>query len=357
MNVATTNLKGRGAGLNPANRFESSNQEIDPEFLELLHQEEDALPPLKTELFPDKSQTILAKNDSPDVGFTYSVNPYRGCEHGCVYCYARPTHEYLGFSSGLDFESKIVVKYEAANLLAKALANPRWKPQTVAMSGNTDCYQPVERKLEITRACLEVFARFRNPVTIITKNALVLRDLDILKELASHQAVHVFVSVTTLNTTLARILEPRASMPPQRLAALRALTAAGIPCGVMVAPVIPALTEPEIPSILKAAADAGAQTAGYVLLRLPHANKDLFVEWLDRYFPDRKNKILHHLEDMRGGKLYQAGFGTRMRGTGVYAEQIRALFKAGLKKCGMPGVLPPLSAQNFLAPQAQFNLF
>ncbi len=350
-------LVGRGTAFNPANRFEQIATSPDGEYLDLLQHEADDHTTLRTTLYEDTSRTILSKNDSPDVGFTYSVNPYRGCEHGCVYCYARPTHEYLGFSSGLDFESKIVVKYDAPQLLRAALAKPSWEPQVVVMSGVTDPYQPVERSLKITRACLEIFAETGNPVTIITKSHLVTRDIDLLSALAQKNAVAVCVSITSLDPTIARIMEPRAATPEARLDALRQLTAAGIPCGVMTAPILPTITDHEIPAILRAAREAGAQTAGYVVLRLPYANRELFIEWLERHFPDRKEKVLHRLQELRGGGLYDSTFGIRMKGEGIYAEQIAKLFRFGAKKAGLPMRWPAITTKHFRRPGEQLGLF
>src|SRR6266702_14572 len=280
--MASNALPTRGAGGNPPNRFDKIHLEPDPE----CDPEQDPLP--RTQFLKDTTSTIIAYNNSPDVGFGASVNPYRGCEHGCIYCYARPTHEYLGFSAGLDFESKIVVKMNAAELLRAELESPRWKPQTLVMSGVTDPYQPIERKLRITRGCLEVLAQFRNPVAIITKNRLVTRDVDLLRELASYNAVAVNISVTSLDPKLQRVLEPRTSIPTARLETIEQLRATGIPVGVMVAPIIPGLTDHEVPKILEACAEAGAQFAGYTIVRLPWAVAPLFEHWLEEHFPDRK---------------------------------------------------------------------
>ncbi len=293
-------VHGRGASANPANRFETLALEPDLEDLA----DEDR-PKLATKYYRDFSRTIIAHNDSPDVGFDSSVNPYRGCEHGCIYCYARPTHEYLGFSAGLDFESRIMVKEDAPELLAAELAKPKWKPQVIAMSGVTDPYQPVERRLQITRRCLEVLARFRNPVGIITKNALVTRDLDLLGELAAHQAAAVNISVTSLDPKLQRILEPRTSTPRARLDAIAQVRAAGIPVGVMTAPIIPGLTDHEVPAILEAAAEAGAQWAGYTVVRLPYAVAPLFERWLEEHFPERKEKVLGRIRHLRGRRAVE----------------------------------------------------
>ena len=291
------------------------------------------------------------------MGFEASVNPYRGCEHGCIYCYARPTHEYLGFSAGLDFESRILVKEKAPELLRTELASPRWKPQVIAMCGVTDPYQPVERRLELTRGCLEVLAAFRNPVAIVTKNHLVTRDLDLLGELAAHDAALVFVSVTTLDRDLCGRMEPRASQPGLRLDAIRALSRVGIPVGVLVAPVIPALNDHEVPAILDAAAEAGAKCAGYTMLRLPFGVKDLFEGWLEEHFPERKEKVLHRIRDVRGGRLNETGFGARMKGQGIFAEQLKGLFRAACRKAGLPHRTWSLSTASFRADTPQLPLF
>lgn len=337
----------RGAGHNPANRFEKIHLERDAEW----NPEED--PALNTQFLRDKTSTIIAYNDSPDVGFEASVNPYRGCEHGCIYCYARPTHEYLGFSVGLDFESRIMVKEDAPNLLRTELASPRWKPKVIAMSGVTDPYQPVERRLKLTRGCLQVLAEFRNPVAIITKNNLVTRDIDLLGELASHQAAAVFVSVTTLDTELRKVMEPRTSPPAARLAAVKALAQAGIPTGVLIAPVLPGLTDHEMPSILCAAAEAGARFAGYVTLRLPYAVAPLFEQWLERHFPDKKEKVLNRIRSLRDGKLNDAQFGSRMRGEGIFADQMEALFEVARRKAAITERSPDLSTAAFRRPGAE----
>jgi len=293
---------------------------------------------------------VITTNDSPDVGFDASLNPYRGCEHGCVYCYARPTHEYLGFSSGLDFESRILVKEEAPNLLREELADPSWEPRTLALSGVTDPYQPVERRLGVTRACLEVLAEARNPVAVVTKSRLVLRDRDLLGRLADHGAARVSVSVTTLDEELRRVMEPRAPTARRRLQAVEALAEAGVPVGVMIAPVIPGLNDEELPALLEAAAEAGAGHAGYMLLRLPHRVKELFVTWLEQHFPDRKERVLGRVRDARGGRLNDPRFGTRMRGEGTYARQLRDLFRVARRKHGLDGPSEPLSPAAFRRP-------
>jgi DNA repair photolyase len=345
-------VRGRGTGSNPTNRFEKRSVELDPG-------EADPTAPLpRTQFFKDTSRTVIAKNDSPDLGFERSINPYRGCEHGCVYCYARPYHEFLGFSAGLDFETKILVKEDAPDLLREELASPKWTPQVIAISGVTDAYQPAERRYALTRRCLEVLADFRNPTILITKNHLVTRDIDLLADLARHGAAAVVLSITTLDPALARILEPRTSMPARRLAAVEALAKAGIPVGVNVAPVIPGLTDAEIPAILKAAAKAGASFASYSVVRLPHAVKELFTEWLEQHYPDRKIKVLNRIRGVRDGGLNDPKFGSRMSGEGVYAEQIGALFELSRKKAKLTGAQPGLSAAAFRRPPGpQLTLF
>ena len=493
-------LVARGAAENPANRFERVRTVVDGD-VEPLPEDEDGEPaPVPTVYLRDPTRTLLAHNDSPDVGFDTSLNPYRGCSHGCSYCldpstpvlhadfvwrplgdvrvgdvlagfdeyaapganrklrpatveavwwsrkptlrmvthntevvttaehrwlqadghwsdtrrlrtggallhlrpehavarigdpdsidaiergprrdvvdiqtstgtfyaaglathncFARPTHEYLGFSAGLDFETRILVKEDAPELLRKALASPRWQPQVVALSGVTDAYQPVEQRLRLTRRCLEVFAEFRNPVSIITKSALVARDADLLGELARHGCASVHISVTSLDDGLRRKLEPRAAAPRRRLEAMRALAAAGVPVGVLVAPVIPCLNDAEIPSILAAAAGAGACTAGWVMLRLPHGLKELFEAWLERHYPERKQRVLSHVRELRGGALYDSRFFERQRGRGAYAEQLGALFELARRRHGLDTARPPLSCDAFRRPgDAQLALF
>ena len=343
----------RGASGNPANRFEQLHVELEPTD---PSGEDDERPRVATQFFRDGTRSIIARNDSPDVGFGASVNPYRGCEHGCAYCYARPTHEYLGFSAGLDFETRIMVKERAPELLEAELSSPRWEPQVLAMSGVTDPYQPVERRLKITRRCLEVLAKFRNPVGIITKNHLVTRDIDVLRELAEHNAVAVNISVTSLDRNLQRILEPRTSPPQARLDAITQLRAAGIPVGIMVAPIIPGITDHEVPAILAACGKAGARFAGYVVLRLPWAVAPLFERWLSEHFPERKEKVLGRLRSLRGGdRLYDAKWGKRQTGEGIYAEQIEAMFRVGCRRAGM-GERPKLSTAAFRPNVEQLKL-
>jgi DNA repair photolyase len=342
--MPTNAPRGRGAADNPPNRFVPLHYAADPDC-----PPEDAPAP-HTQFLRDSTRSIIATNDSPDVGFSHSVNPYRGCEHGCSYCYARPFHEYLGFSAGLDFESKIMVKEDAPELLRRELMAKSWKPVTLAFSGVTDCYQPIERKLKLTRRCLEVCAEFRNPVGVISKNALVARDADVLADLARDNAARAFLSVTTLDADLAGKLEPRASRPAARLAAMRALHEAGVPVGVMIAPVIPGLTDHETPAILAACRDAGARQAGYVALRLPHAVGPLFSAWLERHYPAQKDKVLDRVREMRGGRLYDSRFGNRQRGEGEWAEVYRNLFKMSCKRVGINERDESLNAAAFRRP-------
>ena len=348
---------GRGAGFNPPNRFESLKVESPPPDLAEYFELPEPGQKVPTRFYVDRSLSILSKNDSPDIGFTYSINPYRGCEHGCIYCYARPSHEYLGFSSGLDFETKIMVKLKAPELLAAEFSKPSWQPQTVVFSGNTDCYQPAERTLKITRRCLEIFLRFRNPVSLITKNALVQRDVDILKELAATNLLFVIITVTTLRQDLARKLEPRASAPRKRMETVEILAANGIPVGVNVAPIIPGLTESEIPEILRQASESGARHAGQTTVRLSYALKDLFLEWLKREYPEKFNKVVSHIRSVRGGKLSESDFGKRMKGEGPIADTIANLFQAGCRKYHLNETPVRLSTESFLRPQeSQFSL-
>ncbi len=349
-------VRGRGAASNPASRFVRLAYAEDPD--PQVGPEEEGAPLPKTLYFRDDTRSAIARNDSPDVGFEASVNPYRGCEHGCAYCYARPTHEYFGLSAGLDFETRIFVKEDAPELLRKELSSPRWKPLVLSMSGVTDPYQPVERRLGITRRCLEVLAEFRNPVGIVTKSALVTRDLDVLASLARHRAAAVFLSVTTLDRVLARDLEPRAASPSSRLEAVEAAAKAGVPVGVMVAPVIPGLTDHEIPSILEAAARAGARFAGYILLRLPGAVAGVFGEWLASRRPNLKDKVLKRIRGVRDGRLNDPRFGSRMRGEGPYADLIESLFEKARRKAGFSEEGPDLSTAAFRRPgESQGTLF
>lgn len=345
--LARKAVRGRGTGELTQGRFERQGA--------VYLQEEEIQAP--TQIFKDTSRSILSFNDSPDVGFAASLNPYRGCEHGCIYCYARPTHEYLGLSAGLDFETKIFAKFDAAKLLRAELMKKSWKPVPVGMSGVTDCYQPIERKLELTRRCLQVLAEFRNPAFIVTKNCLITRDLDMLKELACYDAIQIVISLTTLDKELARRMEPRASMPGLRLKTVEALSKAGIPVSVNMAPVIPGLTDHEIPLLLKSAADAGASSASYVMLRLPYGVKDLFQAWLDEHYPLKKEKVLNRIREVRGGKLYSAEFGSRMSGEGIYAAHIEQLFMLSRERYGLTKRGKGLSSAHFRrVPEGQLSL-
>jgi len=350
MSADAKGIKGRGASWNPQNRFEALEYVRDDEYTG-----DDGVP--RTIYLRDPTRTIITYNDSPDVGFEASVNPYRGCEHGCIYCFARPTHEYLGMSAGLDFETRILVKEDAPELLREELNAPKWKPQVIAISGVTDPYQPVERKLELTRRCLGVLAEFRNPVAIITKSHLVMRDADYLAELARFHAAKVCLSVTTLDPEVARIMEPRAATPELRLAAIEHLAKAGVPVTVMVAPVVPAITEHEMPKILKAAKDAGASEAGFVVLRLPWAVAPLFEKWLEEHFPDRKEKVMNRIRELREGKLYDSTWRVRQRGKGIFAEQMQAMFHVSCRRLGLNAVDIEMSADSFRRRTAQGSLF
>lgn len=351
-------IHGRGAASNPANRF-TSVELVPLEIERDAWTEEDPAP--ATHFLRDDTRSIIARNNSPDVGFSASINPYRGCEHGCIYCYARPGHEYLGMSAGLDFETRILVKENAPELLRAELSAPKWKPTPLAMSGVTDPYQPIERRLELTRRCLEVLLEFRQPVGIITKNFLVTRDIDILREMAADRAAAVTLSVTSLDRSLQGIMEPRTSIPSRRLKAIEMLAKAGVPVGVNVAPVIPGLTDHELPAIVEAAVNAGATSASYIIVRLPLAVAPLFEEWLGHHFPHRKEKVLNRLRSLRGGKLNNAGFGERMRGEGPYAEQVAGMFSVACARAGItrgqgPGAA--LSTEGFRRPPPpQIDLF
>jgi DNA repair photolyase len=336
--------RARGAVNNPPNRFEQIVFERDEDW----DPENDPAP--ATQFLRDSSQTLITYNESPDIPFNAGINPYRGCEHGCSYCYARITHEFLGFSAGLDFETRIMVKEDAPALLRKELSSKKWKPQLLAMSGVTDCYQPIERRLQLTRKCLAVLADFRNPVGIITKNHLVTRDIDLLQELARHNAVGVNVSINSMDADLARRLEPRASSPRHRLAAVEELAKAGIPVGVLVAPIIPGLNDYEVPKVLEAAGGSGARWAGMEILRLPLTVSAIFQDWLERNEPGKKAKILDRIRSMRGGKLNDPRFGERMRGHGVFADQIRQMFEVARRKAGLSEDAPALSTAAFRRP-------
>lgn len=344
-------IRGRGAASNPHNRFERFEVERD----------EEVAPPdqVETVFLRDSSRSVISTNDAPDLPFDASLNPYRGCEHGCAYCYARPTHEYLGFSAGLDFESRILVKEDAPELLRRALAAPSWRPQVIALSGVTDAYQPVERKLELTRRCLAVLAQARNPVVIVTKNRLVARDADLLAELARFDAARVWVSITSLDAKLLAKLEPRTSHPRRRLEAIRILADAGVPVGVFVAPLIPGLTEHGLVDVLAAAAEAGAQAASYTVVRLPGAVAQVFDEWLTLHEPGRREKVLGRIRELREGRLNETRPGIRMAPGGVWGEQIRQLFDVTSRRLGLDRHPPALSAAAFRRPRpdGQMDLF
>ncbi len=348
--------RGRGAVSNAGGRFEKLQSIPFDDGWESLEE----LPPFKTEVQAEKAKVIITRNDSPDIGFDRSINPYRGCEHGCVYCFARPTHAYMGLSAGLDFESKLFFKPDAAALLEKELSAPGYRPRTIAIGTNTDPYQPIERQHRMMRDLLEVLDRFNHPVGIVTKSALVLRDVDILARMAERGLAKVALSVTTLDRTLARAMEPRAATPTRRLEAIRGLAAAGIPVGVLTAPIIPALNDMEIERILDAAAAAGASEAGYVMLRLPLEVSDLFREWLLRHYPDRFRHVLQLLRDMRGGKDYDATYGKRMKGEGPYAWQVGRRFEIATRRLGLNRRTLKLRTDLFSPPakaQAQLSLF
>lgn len=324
--------KGRGATFNPDNRFFSSRSEAEDDG---WSHEADELPPLRTEVMVQHSRTIISRNQSPDVPFSQSINPYQGCEHGCVYCFARPTHAYLDLSPGLDFETKLFAKPQAAELLRKELAHPRYECSAINIGANTDPYQPIERKWKITRQLLEVLLEARHPVTIITKSSLVTRDADLLGELAKHNLVQVMISVTSLDNNLSGILEPRASAPARRLRAIETLRAAGIPVGVLVAPLIPFINDDSLETVVAAVASAGAQSAGYVLLRLPLEVRDIFVNWLEQHFPQRAGRVMSVLRDARGGKDNDPRFGLRMRGNGPYANLLRQRMARACRQHGL----------------------
>jgi DNA repair photolyase len=350
---------GRGAGVNPPNRFERVRAEDDFEQLEADDEllDERRVP---TVFLPNESQRVIATNDSPDVAFRYSINPYRGCEHGCAYCYARPGHEFLGMNAGLDFETRILVKFDAPQRLREELAEDGWQAETISMSGVTDCYQPAERKFRLTRGCLEVMLEARQPLGIVTKNALVARDLDVLVPLAAENLVHVYISVTTLDAELARTMEPRTATPEARLRGIAKLADAGVPVGVMTAPIVPGLNDREIPAILAAAREAGAATASYTLLRLPMAVRPIFEDWITRSYPDRAERVLSLIRSTRDGRMNDSQWGRRLRGQGLYAEQVEQTFKIFRKKHGLDRPLPPLDHTKFVPPKqttGQMRLF
>jgi DNA repair photolyase len=350
--------RGRGATLNPSGRFERHAREaVDDGWGSLEELADDPSP--ATQVLPDRARSIIARNESPDVPFEQSINPYRGCEHGCVYCYARPSHGHLGLSAGLDFETRIFVKHEAAQLLRQELARPGYQCKPISLGANTDPYQPLERRLRITRQVVEVLAAARHPVGIVTKSALVTRDIDLLAPMARDGLARVYISITTLSPEIARTLEPRATAPHRRLEAIRMLATAGIITGVMVAPIIPALTDHEIEPILAAAADAGALSAGFVLVRLPYEVKDLMAAWLDAHFPGRAGHVLSLIRQCREGRLNDPEFGSRMRGSGAFAQLIAYRFRTASRRYGFDRRQMPQRTDLFLPPRldGQLDLF
>jgi DNA repair photolyase len=328
--LGKTPLKGRGSLSNPAGRFDRTGIEaVDDGWVQ-----EEAPESVATSVQPDRAKGVITTNDSPDIGFEQSINPYRGCEHGCIYCYARPSHAYMGLSSGLDFETKLFYKHDAAKVLEAELSHPRYVCKQIMLGSNTDPYQPLERRLQVTRSILTVLAKCRHPVSIVTKGVLVARDIDLLAEMANQNLASVAMSLTTLDADVKRTLEPRAASPQARLKVIRQLVSAGVPTGVLVAPVVPAITDHEMESILEAAKEAGASSASYVLLRLPYEVKDLFREWLAQHYPQRANHVMSLVRDARGGRDNDPNFGTRMRGTGAYAELLRSRFQVATRRLG-----------------------
>lgn len=349
--------RGRGSVSNAVGRFEGLQRAAIDDGWDNLAQD---LPPLRTEIITDTSKSIITYNQSPDVPFDRSMNPYRGCEHGCTYCFARPSHTYLGFSAGLDFESRILIKPQAAELLRKELGKRGYQCAVLALGTNTDAYQPLEREYGITRSLLEVLAQARHPVSIVTKNSLVERDIDLLAEMAKQHLAEVFISITTLDKTLARTLEPRAATPHRRLQTLRALSEAGIPTGVMFAPVIPALNDGEMEKILQAANEHGAKRAAYILLRLPMEVADLFEDWLKQYYPLKAEHVMSLIRQSRGGKAYESAFHQRLRGRGLFADMLHQRFQLVVKRLGLNQMHRPLATHLFQSPRAgggQMDLF
>jgi DNA repair photolyase len=347
--------KGRGATTSPDNRYAEWRREAEDDGWGIL---EETAPPLRTTVQPEASRRIITYNDSPDIPFDRSVNPYRGCEHGCIYCFARPSHAWLDLSPGLDFESRLFYKPEAAELLRQELGRGSYRPAPLALGINTDAYQPIERRLQVTRALLEVLHETRHPVSIVTKSALIERDLDLLGPMAAQGLVEVALSVTTLDPALARVMEPRAASPARRLQAIRRLSDAGVPVSVLVAPVVPVLNDAELEGVLAAVRQAGAVDAGYVVLRLPHELKELFTSWLEEHFPDRAAHVMARIRDLRGGRDYDPAFGKRLRGEGVYAQLIRQRFEGAYRRLGFPGT-GELRCDHFRPPEqgGQLGLF
>ncbi|MEE4010859.1 PA0069 family radical SAM protein [Roseibium sp. FZY0029] len=354
--IAEHRRRGRAAALNVSGRFEKLSRECFDDGWESLED----LPPLKTQVQEERARTIISRNESPDISFDRSINPYRGCEHGCIYCFARPSHAFMGLSPGLDFETRLFAKPNAAQLLERELSRPGYQPRVIAIGTNTDPYQPMERGYKLMREILEVLDNCSHPVAIVTKSALVTRDIDILSRLAERNLVKVGLSVTTLDKKLCRAMEPRASAPHKRLEAVRALSQAGIPTSVMMAPVIPALTDNEIENVLEAAAEHGATEVAYILLRLPLEVSELFRDWLLRARPDRYRHVMNLIRSMRGGKDYDAKWGERMRGRGPYADQIAKRFSLAAKRLGLNLRRKKLNTEAFVQPQkggVQLDLF
>lgn len=350
--------KNRGAISNPEGRFETIKKTWEDDGWD--HVEEEILSPLETLLFPDKTKSIITKNDSPDIGFDQSINPYKGCEHGCIYCYARPSHAYMNLSAGLDFETKIFYKADAAKLLEKEINKPNYTCKPFAIGSNTDPYQPQESKLKITRSILEVLNQHHHPATIITKNSLIERDIDIISDMAQRNLMRVCITVTTLSLELKKILEPRASSPQARLRTIKNLTQAGVPVSVITAPIIPMLNDMELEKILKKAAEVGAYSAGYTLIRLPYEVKDLFQEWLLTHFPERANHIMSLIKQMHDGKIYDASFGKRMTGEGLFAEMLNNRFILACKRLRLNQNRLKLDTKQFTkrkSTSAQLDLF
>ena len=342
-------IQGRGAVSNRAGRFESLAVEAVDDGWGIA---DEPLPPLETTVLPEPAQSVITRNSSPDVPFDQSINPYRGCEHGCIYCFARPSHAYVNLSPGLDFETRLFFKKDAAERLREELNRRAYRCSPINLGANTDPYQPLERRLGITRAVLEVLAESHHPVTIVTKSALVVRDLDLLQRLAAERLTRVFVSITTLDDELKRRMEPRAASPAARLATVRRLAAAGIPTGVMFAPVIPAINDHELESIIVSAAEAGAATAGYLLLRLPGEVRELFYEWLEKHYPDRENRVRNRIRQLRSGRDNDSRFGSRMRGQGPWADLLRRRFEAACRRNGLEhGRAKPLETALFRPPR------
>jgi DNA repair photolyase len=352
-------VKGRGAVSNPTGRYEREQREAFDDGWGTLEPGEDDPPPLETIVTEERTRRLISTNDSPDVPFDQSINPYKGCEHGCIYCFARPTHAYLGLSPGLDFETRIVSKPDGPDLLRRELSRPGYRCSVIALGANTDPYQPVERSLGLTRRILEVLAEHEHPVAIVTKSALVARDLDILAPMAGRRLASVLVSVTSLDRHLARRMEPRAAAPHRRLETVATLRAAGVPAGVLASPMIPGLNDHELEHILEAAAAAGALSARYILVRLPLEIKQLFSEWLERHYPDRAERVKNLIRQTRGGELYDPRFGVRMRGTGPYADLLSRRFDVAARRTGLDQPLPPLDCSRFRVPPSggQLSLF